>query len=185
MDAEHIANAIIAAETSELGNDIKAEAAHYVGSPSVAGRCVVNGINIAMSSSFDEDIASSKGGAAIFKNITPNQIGLEIPATGMLRGKSGILAREIIRRVEAFGQTVKSNQNAAIVQVNEASYFVANTGTGVYVVYGYLDNSQIDLDQYTNIVDRNDAPVLRYEERDLFENILEDAYEIGGAFEME
>jgi hypothetical protein len=121
-----------------------------------------------------------------FKPIKPNQIGLEIPAVGMLRGKSGIMARDIISRVQAFGQTVKSNENAAIVRVGEACYFVANSGVGVYVVYGYLDVDQIDINPYKNIVDKEAAPVKRYEVKDVFDIIqsnIDDVYEIGGAFE--
>ena len=186
MDAEHIANAIVAASTAELGADVEADAVNYVEATSIAGHCVVNGINISMSSNFDEPMALGISGSAVFNNVTPNQIGLEIPATGMLRGKSGIMARDLISRVQAFGKTVKSNQNAAIVQVNEAAYFIANSGIGVYVVYGYLDVSQIDIDQYANIIDRNDAPVRRYEVDDIFDIIEptdEDPYEIGGAFD--
>lgn len=185
MDAQHIADAVVALETSEQEGTVSADAARFVNTTSVAGHCVVNGINISMSSNFDEAMASAASGTPAFNSITPNQIGIEIPATGMLRGKSGIMARDIISRVQAFGQTVKSNQNAAIVQVNEAAYFIANSGTGVYVVYGYLDVNQIDIDQYANIIDRNDAPVKRYEDG-IFDN-LEKAgnaiYEIGGAFE--
>jgi hypothetical protein len=130
-------------------------------------------------------MATATGGTASFANITPNQFGVEIPATGMLRGKSGIMARDIITRVQAFGQTVKSNQNAAIIQVNEGAYFIANSGTGVYLVYGLLDVDQIDIDAYANIVDRDDVPVRRYEVDDIFDNIKEtnNTYQIGGAFE--
>ena len=185
MDAEHIASTIYSIETAgELGGEsVKADAGKFVNATSAEGHFIVNGIRISLSSTFDEPMASS---ATAFNAITPNQIGLQIPAVGMLRGKSGIMARDIISRVQAFGQTVKSNQNAAIVKIGEAAYFVANTGTEVYVVYGLLDVNQIDISQYQNIVDKAAAPVKRYEVEDVFDNIernINDIYEIGGAFE--
>ena len=169
MDAEHIVSAINSFETDDAGS---ADARRFANATTINGRSLVNGINVSISSSFDNPIAND----SIFNNVQPNQIGMEIPAEGMIRGKSGAMAREIISRVQAFGQTVKSNQNAAIIQVNDASYFVANSGTGVFVVYGYLDNNLIDIEQYNNIVDKNDAPVRRYEERDLFNNIPEESF---------
>ena len=81
---------------------------------------------------------------------------------------------------------MKSNQNAAIIKVGEAAYFVANSGVGVYVVYGYLDVNQIDIEPYKNIVDKAAAPVKRYEVEDVFDIIqsnVDRIYEIGGAFE--
>ena len=183
MDAQRIANAISSiAVAGELGGQaVSADPAKFNGVSTIDGKFIVSGIGISLSSSFDEPMAAN----GAFKNITPNQIGLEIPAVGMLRGKSGTMARDLISRVQAFGQTVKSNQNAAIVRVGEASYFVANSGTGVYVVYGYLDVNQIDIAPYENIVDKAAAPVKRYEVENVFdvlESNVEDLYEIGGAF---
>lgn len=169
MDAQHIAEAVAAAEQDDQVSG--ADAARYVNSKAVMGNCEVRGIRLTLSASFDENMAEIRNGNAVFTSYSPNQIGLEIPATGMLRGKSGIMARDLISRVEAFGQTVKSNQNSAIVQVGEAAYFIANSGTGVYVVYGYLDANLIDIGQYANIVDRDDVPVRRYEVDDIFDNI--------------
>ena len=172
MDAQHVAEAVSTIEQGEPVTGIDATA--YVNTPMVMGRCVVDGINLTYSANFDEQMASMAGTVASFKTITPNQMGVEIPATGMLRGKSGVLARDLISRAQAFGQLLNSNQNAAIVQVGEAAYFIANTGTSVYVVYGYLDVSQIDIDQYANIVDRDDAPVNRYEAEEIFGAIADD-----------
>ena len=185
MDAEHIANAIWTIEVAgELdGAAMTADPNLFVNVSTINGHFVANGILISLSSSFDESMANR---TPAFNNITPNQIGLEIPAVGMLRGKSGIMARDIISRLQAFGQTVKSNQNAAIIKVGEAAYFVANSGVGVYVVYGYLDVNQIDIEPYKNIVDKAAAPVKRYEVEDVFDIIqsnVDRIYEIGGAFE--
>jgi len=187
MDAEHIANTVWTIEAAgELGGEkIAADASHFAGKSEVDGHFIVNGIRISLSSNFDESMAVGVGGGAQFSKITPNQIGLQIPAVGMLRGKSGVMARDIISRVQAFGQTVQSNQNAAIVKVGEAAYFVANSGTGVYVVYGLLDVNQIDISQYQSIVDKAAAPVKRYETEqvfDIIESTIEDVYSIGGAF---
>ena len=184
MDAEHIANAVSSiAVAGELGGQaVTANPAKFEGVSTVDGKFVVSGIGISLSSSFDEPMAAN----GAFKNITPNQIGLEIPAVGMLRGKSGTMARDLINRVQAFGQTLKSNQNAAIVRVGETSYFVANSGTGVYVVYGYLDVNRIDIAPYENIVDKAAAPLKRYEVENVFDIIesnVDDIYEIGGAFD--
>lgn len=185
MDAEHIANTISSiALAGELGGEaVKANPAGFVNTNTAEGYFIANGIRISLSSTFDENMAAS---AEAFKPITPNQIGLQIPAVGMLRGKSGVMAKDIISRVQAFGQIVKANQNAAIVKVGEAAYFVANSGTGVYVVYGLLDVNQIDISQYESIVDKEAAPVKRYEVEVVFDNIernIDDVYEIGGAFE--
>ena len=54
---------------------------------------------------------------------------------------------------------MKENPSAAIVNVGDASYFVANTGTHVFVVYGYLDVSQIDIIQYLNVKESVAEPV--------------------------
>lgn len=84
---------------------------------------------------------------------------MDIPTTMALMGKSGQLARAIINKVKTLGQVVKENPNAAIVNVGDASYFVANTGTHVFVVYGYLDVSQIDINQYLNVKESVAEPV--------------------------
>ena len=54
---------------------------------------------------------------------------------------------------------MKENPSAAIVNVGDTSYFVANTGTHVFVVYGYLDVSQIDIIQYLNVKESVAEPV--------------------------
>lgn len=117
--------------------------------------------NIAMtvSSTFDENLAEGDDSGYHFKSIKPNQIGLDIPTSVALMGKSGQLTRAIINKVKTLGQVVKENPNAAIVNVGDASYFVANTGTHVFVVYGYLDVSQIDINQYLNVKESVAEPV--------------------------
>ncbi|MBQ6031711.1 MAG: hypothetical protein IJL29_01655 [Prevotella sp.] len=84
---------------------------------------------------------------------------MDIPTTMALMGKSGQLARAIINKVKTLGQVVKENPNAAIVNVGDASYFVANTGTHVFVVYGYLDVNQIDIEQYRNVKEGIGEPI--------------------------
>jgi hypothetical protein len=181
MDAQHLANTIGAIEAAgELGGEtITAVPAPFIGQTEMNGHFIVRGINLQVSSSFDEPIATS---ADAFSAITPNQIGIQIPAAGILRGKSGIMARDIIARVQAFGQTVKANQNAAIVSVGETAYFVANSGTDVYVVYGYLDVNQIDITPYEQIVNKEAAPVVNVKVDDVFDIIEDetDDYQIGG-----
>jgi len=142
MNAESIAEAFKAFGVND--------ASKYDGQTTVSGNSQVGGVNVVVSSSFDSAIATG----STFSSASPNQIGVEIPAQGPISGKSGEVARNIIALVQSFGQTVKSNPNAAIVQVNDASYFVANNGNGIYVVYGYLDNSLIDIDQYASIADQ-------------------------------
>lgn len=117
--------------------------------------------NIAMtvSSTFDENLAEGDDSGYHFKSIKPNQIGLDIPTSVALMGKSGQLTRAIINKVKTLGQVVKENPNAAIVNVGDASYFVANTGTHVFVVYGYLDVNQIDIEQYRNVKEGIGEPI--------------------------
>ena len=117
--------------------------------------------NIAMtvSSTFDENLAEGDDSGYHFKSIKPNQIGLDIPTSVALMGKSGQLTRAIINKVRTLGQVVKENPNAAIVNVGDASYFVANTGTHVFVVYGYLDVNQIDIEQYRNVKEGIGEPI--------------------------
>ena len=159
----------------------------FIGRKEVHGAFVVNGIKLSVSSSFDEPIAVSTGSGATFNKITPNQIGLQIPAEGMLRGKSGMMAKDLINMIKGFGSTVKENKNAAIVKVGENAYFVANSGTGVYVVYGLLDINQIDISQYQNVIDDSSLPLKRYETEDVFDIDpgMYDDFSIGGAFDDE
>ena len=189
MDAEHIAGAITTiGDAGELGgSDVAASPIMFVGRNEVHGAFVVNGIKLSVSSNFDEPIAVSKESGAAFNKITPNQIGLQIPAEGMLRGKSGMMAKDLINMIKGFGSTVKENNNAAIVKVGENAYFVANSGTGVYVVYGLLDVNKIDISQYQNVVDDSSSPLKRYETDDVFEidPDMYDTYEIGGAFDAD
>jgi hypothetical protein len=147
----------------------------------------VNGIKLSVSSNFDEPIAVSKESGAVFNKITPNQIGLQIPAEGMLRGKSGMMAKDLINMIKGFGSAVKENNNAAIVKVGENAYFIANSGTDVYVVYGLLDVNKIDISQYQNVTDGSSSPLKRYETDDIFDidPDMYDTYEIGGAFDTD
>ena len=189
MDAEHIAGAITTiGDAGELGgSNVAASPSMFVGRKEVHGAFVVNGIKLSVSSNFDEPIAVSTGSGAAFNKITPNQIGLQIPAEGMLRGKSGMMAKDLINMIKGFGSAVKENNNAAIVKVGENAYFVANSGTGVYVVYGLLDVNQIDISQYQNVVDDSSSPLKRYEMDDVFDidPDMYDTYEIGGAFDTD
>ncbi len=187
MDAEHIANTIYSIDyNGELGgNNVTANADAFIGKNEINGSFVVNGIRLSVSSNFDEALAKATESGAAFNKITPNQIGLQIPAEGMLRGKSGMMAKDLINRVKAFGNTVKENQNAAIIKVGDAAYFVANSGTGVYVVYGLLDTDKIDIDQYKTLSNKLISPVKRYEAEEIFDKLeskLKELYEIGGAF---
>ena len=189
MDAEHIASAITTiGDAGELGgSNIAVSPDMFIGRKEVHGAFVVNGIKLSVSSSFDEPIAVSTGSGATFNKITPNQIGLQIPAEGMLRGKSGMMAKDLINMIKGFGSTVKENKNAAIVKVGENAYFVANSGTGVYVVYGLLDINQIDISQYQNVIDDSSLPLKRYETEDVFDIDpgMYDDFSIGGAFDDE
>lgn len=186
MDAEHIASAITTIEDAgELGGaSVTVSPKLFVGRNVVRGSFVVNGIKLSVSSNFDEPIATMKGSDAVFNKITPNQIGLQIPAEGMLRGKSGMMARDLINMVKGFGTTVKENNNAVIVTIGEAAYFIANNGKGVDVVYGLLDVNKIDISSYQNISD-GFSPLKRYEMEDVFDidPDMYDSFEIGGAFE--
>jgi hypothetical protein len=189
MDAEHIASAITnIADAGELGgSNSTVSPQRFVGRKDVNGSFVVNGIKLSVSSNFDEPIAASKKSGAEFNKITPNQIGLQIPAEGMLRGKSSMMAQDLINMVKGFGNTVKENKNAVIVTVGEAAYFVANNGNGVDVVYGFLDVNKIDITPYLNVKEGSSTPLRRYELDDLFDidPDMYDVYEIGGAFEDE
>lgn len=189
MDAEHIASAITNIEDAgELGGaNAIVSPKLFVGRKEVRGAFVVNGIKLSVSSNFDEPIAVLKGSEAVFNKATPNQIGLQIPAEGMLRGKSGMMARDLINTVKGFGNTVKENNNAVIVSVGEAAFFVANNGTGVDVVYGLLDVNKIDLSPYQNVTDGFSSPLRRYEIEDIFDidPNMYDIYEIGGAFDSD
>ena len=138
---------------------IQADAQDYALQSVISAGLVRENIAMTVSSTFDEPLAEGSDGAYQFKSIKPNQIGLDIPTTMALMGKSGQLARAIINKVKTLGQVVKENPNAAIVNVGDASYFVANTGTHVFVVYGYLDVSQIDINQYLNVKESVAEPV--------------------------
>lgn len=189
MDAEHIASAITTIEDAgELGSaNVAVSPNLFIDRNEVRGAFVVNGIKLSVSSNFDESIATLKGDHATFNNITPNQIGLHIPAEGILRGKSTMMARDLINMVKGFGNTVKENSNAIIVAVGEVAYFIANNGNGIDVVYGLLDVSKIDITPYQNVKDDFSSPLRRYEVEDVFDidPDMYDVYEIGGAFNSE
>lgn len=138
---------------------IQTDAQDYALQSVISAGLVRENIAMTVSSTFDEPLAEGSDGAYQFKSIKPNQIGLDIPTSVALMGKSGQLTRAIINKVKTLGQVVKENPNAAIVNVGDASYFVANTGTHVFVVYGYLDVSQIDINQYLNVKESVAEPV--------------------------
>lgn len=187
MDAEHIASAIATIEEAgELGgSNVAVSPQYFVDRKEVHGSFVVNGIKLSVSSNFDEPIAVSTKSGVAFNKISPNQIGLQIPAEGMLRGKSSMMAKDLINMVKGFGTTVKENNNAVIVTIGEAAYFVANNGSGVDVVYGLLDVDKIDIAPYQNVKDASSSPLKRYEVEDVFDIDfdMDDVYEIGGAFD--
>ena len=153
MGAEAMTAALagLAADEESDAAGIQTDAEDYAQQMVVSAGLARENIAMTVSSTFDEVLAEGSDSAYHFKSIKPNQIGLDIPTTMALMGKSGQLARAIINKVKTLGQVVKENPNAAIVNVGNASYFVANTGTHVFVVYGYLDVSQIDINQYQNV----------------------------------
>lgn len=153
MGAEAMTAALagLAADEESDATGIQTDAEDYAQQMVVSAGLARENIAMTVSSTFDEVLAEGSDSAYHFKSIKPNQIGLDIPTTMALMGKSGQLARAIINKVKTLGQVVKENPNAAIVNVGDASYFVANTGTHVFVVYGYLDVSQIDINQYQNV----------------------------------
>lgn len=153
MGAEAMTAALagLAADEESDAAGIQTDAEDYAQQMVVSAGLARENIAMTVSSTFDEVLAEGSDSAYHFKSIKPNQIGLDIPTTMALMGKSGQLARAIINKVKTLGQVVKENPNAAIVNVGDASYFVANTGTHVFVVYGYLDVSQIDINQYQNV----------------------------------
>lgn len=138
---------------------IQKDAQDYALQSVISAGLVRENIAMTVSSTFDENLAEGDDSGYHFKSIKPNQIGLDIPTSVALMGKSGQLTRAIINKVKTLGQVVKENPNAAIVNVGDASYFVANTGTHVFVVYGYLDVSQIDINQYLNVKESVAEPV--------------------------
>lgn len=161
IGAEAMTSALagLAADGEMDAATIQADAQDYALQSVISAGLVRENIAMTVSSTFDEPLAEGSDGAYQFKSIKPNQIGLDIPTTMALMGKSGQLARAIINKVKTLGQVVKENPNAAIVNVGDASYFVANTGTHVFVVYGYLDVSQIDINQYLNVKESVAEPV--------------------------
>ena len=126
------------------------EPSSYTFNTSVDAAFRVEDIPMTVSATFDETMA----GTGFFNEIHPNQIGLEIQNAGMIAGRTGAVARSIIGKVKSFGQLVSENNNAAIVKVDDAAYFVANTGQQIYVVFGYLDIASINLDDYKDIQDK-------------------------------
>lgn len=161
IGAEAMTSALagLAADGEMDAATIQTDAQDYALQSVISAGLVRENIAMTVSSTFDEPLAEGSDGAYQFKSIKPNQIGLDIPTSVALMGKSGQLTRAIINKVKTLGQVVKENPNAAIVNVGDASYFVANTGTHVFVVYGYLDVSQIDINQYLNVKESVAEPV--------------------------
>ena len=161
IGAEAMTSALagLAADGEMDAATIQTDAQDYALQSVISAGLVRENIAMTVSSTFDVPLAEGSDGAYQFKSIKPNQIGLDIPTSVALMGKSGQLTRAIINKVKTLGQVVKENPNAAIVNVGDASYFVANTGTHVFVVYGYLDVSQIDINQYLNVKESVAEPV--------------------------
>ena len=161
MGAQTIANTIEALGAGEDADKAsEADPENYVMKAVAATGMARNNIAMSVSATFDETMATASADSTCqFKTIKPNQIGLDIPATVVLSGKSKQLAQAIINRVKTLGQVVKENENAAIVKVGDASYFVANSGSHVYVVYGLLDINQINIDQYLNVKESIAEPI--------------------------
>ncbi len=161
MGAQTIANAIEALGAGEDADKAsEADPENYVMKSVAATGMAKNNIAMSVSATFDETMATAAADSTCqFKTIKPNQIGLDIPATVALSGKSKQLAQAIINRVKTLGQVVKENENAAIVKIGDASYFVANSGSHVYVVYGLLDINQINIDQYLNVKESIAEPI--------------------------
>lgn len=161
IGAEAMTSALagLAADGEMDAATIQTDAQDYALQSVISAGLVRENIAMTVSSTFDENLAEGDDSGYHFKSIKPNQIGLDIPTSVALMGKSGQLTRAIINKVKTLGQVVKENPNAAIVNVGDASYFVANTGTHVFVVYGYLDVSQIDINQYLNVKESVAEPV--------------------------
>ncbi len=162
MGARSIASVIetLGEDEDADANDVYAVPGDYVMKAVAATAMTKNNIAMNVSATFDETMAAIGADSTCqFKNIMPNQIGVDIPATVALSGRSKQLVRAIVNNIKVLGQVVKENENAAIINVGEASYFVANSGSHVYVVYGLLDVNQIDIDQYLNVQERAAEPV--------------------------
>ncbi len=160
MDAQRIAAAIEALGQGDDDAESEVYPQYYITKSVASTAMAKNNIAMNVSATFDETMATmAVDSSFVFKAIKPNQIGLDIPATVVLSGKSKQLVNAIINNIKVLGQVVKENENAAIVNVGEASYFVANSGSHVYVVYGLLDVNKIDLDQYTNIKETVAEPI--------------------------
>ena len=154
------------------------EPSYYDGDYSIQNSFSLSRVDVNLSANFDESIASpiestvtdeygftySETTGYQFKNITPNQIGLEIPRRDLMKGRMSKTTTALIKKIKELGSVYKENNNAAIVKVGNLAYFVANTGQAIEVVFGNLDISNIDISMYADVTEDSDVAMPAVEE---------------------
>ena len=150
----------------------------YDGDYSIQNSFGLSRVDVNLSANFDESIVSpiestvtdeygftySETTGYQFKNITPNQIGLEIPRRDLMKGRMSKTTTALIKKIKELGSVYKENNNAAIVKVGNLAYFVANTGQAIEVVFGNLDISNIDISMYADVTEDSDVAMPAVEE---------------------
>lgn len=158
--------------------DMSMEPSYYDGDYSIQNSFSLSRVDVNLSANFDESIASpiestvtdeygftySETTGYQFKNITPNQIGLEIPRRDLMKGRMSKTTTALIKKIKELGSVYKENNNAAIVKVGNLAYFVANTGQAIEVVFGNLDISNIDISMYADVTEDSDVAMPAVEE---------------------
>lgn len=150
----------------------------YDGDYSIQNSFGLSRVDVNLSANFDESIVSpiestvtdeygftySETTGYQFKNITPNQIGLEIPRSDLMKGRMSKTTTALIKKIKELGSVYKENKNAAIVKVGNLAYFIANTGQAIEIVFGNLDISNIDISMYADVTEDSDVAMPAVEE---------------------
>lgn len=165
------ANGILKAFSALTKDGLNMDPSYYDGDTSINTSFELARVDINLSANFDDNIISpiesmstddygysySEITGYQFKNITPNQIGIEIPRCELMKGRMSKATTAIIRRIKELGVVYKENKNAAIVKVGNMAYFVANTGQAIEIVFGNLDISNIDISVYEDVTEDSDV----------------------------
>ena len=172
------ASGILKALSALSEGDMSMEPSNYDGDYSIQNSFGLSRVDVNLSANFDESIVSpiestvtdeygftySETTGYQFKNITPNQIGLEIPRRDLMKGRMSKTTTALIKKIKELGSVYKENNNAAIVKVGNLAYFIANTGQAIEIVFGNLDISDIDISAYADVTEDSDVAMPAVEE---------------------
>lgn len=179
MNAQNIVKAM----NSISGVSVSSDPESYTYSSDISGGTTINKVDVTVAAAFTDNVGraitttkTDEWGFTYeyttgyeFNNLTPKNIEITINNGFLIKGHMNEVTNQLITLVKSFGNTVKSNKNAALVKVGQQYYFVAFTGKSIFVIYGAIDPEAIDFSQYADVTEDSDAgspSINSYEDQD-------------------